>query len=142
MMAAEVSSRTYNHIGVPDAFHALSHHANDPAKMEQLAKMQTYHTEACSRSSLKKLADTPDGDGSLLDHSIILYGSNMSNSDLHNQFPLPTAVFGGGCGKIKGGQHLRYPDDTPLANLLLTMLNRAGVPAEKLGDSTGKLAEV
>ena len=78
----------------------------------------------------------------MLDHSIILYGSNMSNSDRHNQFPLPTALLGGGCGKLKGGQHLRYPDHTPLANVLLTMLDRAGVPVDKLGDSTGKMAEI
>ena len=91
---------------------------------------------------LKKLAEMPDGDGTMLDHSIILYGSNMSNSNAHNQFPLPTLVVGGGCGKIKGDQHLRYPDHTPLANLLLTLLDRAGVPVEKLGDSTGEFTEV
>ena len=132
---------TYNNIGVPDAFHALSHHANDPAKKEKLVQIQTYHTEVFAKF-LTKLAEIPDGDGTLLDHSIILYGSNMSNSNRHNQFPLPTALVGGGCGKMKGGQHLHYPDHTPLANVLLTMLDRAGVPAEKLGDSTQKLAEV
>ena len=79
----------------------------------------------------------PDGDGSMLDHSILLYGSNMSNSNAHDEFPLPTLVVGGGCGKLKGGQHLRYPDRTQLANLLLTLLDRAGVPAEKVGNSTG-----
>ena len=141
MMAAEVSGRTYNNIGVPDAFHAVSHHANDPAKKAKLVKIQNYHTTVLAKW-LTKLANTPDGDGSLLDHSIILYGSNMSNSDRHNQFPLPTALIGGGCGKLQGGQHLRYPDHTPLANVLLTMLDRAGVPIEKLGDSTGKFAEV
>jgi uncharacterized protein DUF1552 len=141
MMAAEVSGRTYNNVGVPDAFHALSHHANDPAKKEKLVRIQKYHTEVFSKW-LTKLASIPDGDGSLLDHSIILYGSNMSNSDRHNQFPLPTAIVGGGCGKLKGGQHLRYPDHTPLANVLLTMLDRAGVSQEKLGDSSAKLAEV
>jgi hypothetical protein len=91
---------------------------------------------------LKKLSEIPDGEGSMLDNSIILYGSNMSNSDRHNQFPLPTALIGGGCGKLKGNQHLRYPDHTPLANVLLTMLDRAGVPAQALGDSNGKFAEV
>ncbi len=142
MMAAEVSGRTYNNIGVPDAFHAVSHHANDPAKKEKLVKIQTYHTTVLAKW-LKKLSETPDGDaGSMLDNSIILYGSNMSNSDRHNQFPLPTALIGGGCGKMKGNQHLRYPDHTPLANVLLTMLERAGVSAEKIGDSTGKLVEV
>ncbi len=142
MMAAEVSGRTYNNIGVPDAFHAVSHHANDPVKKEKLVKIQTYHTTVLAKW-LKKLSETPDGDaGSMLDNAIILYGSNMSNSDRHNQFPLPTALIGGGCGKLKGNQHLRYPDHTPLANVLLTILERAGVPAEKIGDSTGKLVEV
>jgi hypothetical protein len=141
MVAAEVSGRTYNNIGVPDAFHAVSHHANDPVKKDKLVKIQNYHTKVLAKF-LERLKSTPDGDGSLLDHSIILYGSNMSNSDRHNQFPLPTAFIGGGCGKVKGGQHLRYPDHTPLANALLTMLDRAGVPIEKVGDSSGKFAEV
>lgn len=141
MVAAEVSGRTYNNIGVPDAFHAVSHHANDPAKKDKLVKIQHYHTQVLAKF-LTKMASTPDGDGSLLDHSIILYGSNMSNSDRHNQFPLPTVFIGGGCGKVKGGQHLRYPDHTPLANALLTMLDRAGVPVAALGDSTQKFAEV
>jgi hypothetical protein len=104
-------------------------------------KIQNYHTKVLAKW-LTKLQATPDGDGSLLDHSIILYGSNMSNSDRHNQFPLPTALLGGGCGKLKGGQHLRYPDHTPLANVLLTILDRAGVPAQSIGDSTAKFAEV
>ena len=141
MVAAEVSGRTYNNIGVPDAFHAVSHHANDPVKKDKLVKIQNYHTKVLAKF-LTKLSTTPDGDGSLLDHSIILYGSNMSNSDRHNQFPLPTAFIGGGCGKVKGGQHLRYPDHTPLANALLTMLDRAGVPVDKVGDSSQKFAEV
>ena len=141
MFAAEVSGRTYNLIGVPDAFHAVSHHGNDPAKKAKLVKIQNYHTKVLAKW-LTKLKDTPDGEGSMLDHSIILYGSNMSNSDRHNQFPLPTALIGGGCGKLKGGQHLVYPDHTPLANVLLTMLDRGGVPLDKLGDSTSKIAEI
>jgi Protein of unknown function (DUF1552) len=141
MVAAEVSGRTYNNVGVPDAFHAVSHHANDPVKKDKLVKIQNYHTKVLAKF-LDKMKNTPDGDGSLLDHSIILYGSNMSNSDRHNQFPLPTAFIGGGCGKVKGGQHLRYPDHTPLANALLTMLDRAGVPVDKVGDSNQKFAEV
>jgi len=91
---------------------------------------------------VQKLSSMPDGDGSMLDHSILLYGSNMSNSNAHDHFPLPSAVIGGGCGTIKGGQHLRYPDRTPVSNLLVTLLNRAGVPIETLGDSTGQFAEV
>jgi hypothetical protein len=141
MMAAEVSNMTYNFIGVPDAFHPVSHHQGDPTKIEKLVKIQTYHSQKLA-DFLKRLADTPDGDGSILDHSIILYGSNMSNSNAHDQYPLPTLLVGGGCGKIKGGQHLKYPEHTPLSNLLLTVLNRAGVPTEKVGDSTGEFAEI
>ncbi|HXC59019.1 MAG TPA: DUF1552 domain-containing protein [Steroidobacteraceae bacterium] len=141
MMAREVSMRTYNNLGISDAFHPLSHHQENPAKIEKLVKVQNFHTKVFT-GFLDRLAATKDGDGSLLDHSIILFGSNMSNSDKHNNDPLPSAVFGRGYGKIKGGQHLHYPQNTPHANLLLTLLNRAGVPAEKLGDSTGTFAEV
>jgi len=141
MMAKEVSMRTYNQIGVSDAFHPLSHHQNNPSKLDRLAKIQTYHTTMFT-SFLKRLIQTPDGDGNLLDHSLILYGSNMSNSDKHNNDPLPSALLGHAYGRVKGGQHLHYPQDTPHANLLLTMLNRTGVPIEKLGNSTGVFAEV
>ena len=141
MMAAEVSNMTYTFIGVPDAFHPVSHHQGDATKIEKLIKIQRYHSEKIA-AFLKRLSDTPDGDGSILDHSIILYGSNMSNSNAHDQYPLPTAIIGGGCGKLKGGQHLRYAEHTPLSNVLLTILDRAGVPADKVGDSTGKLAEI
>jgi hypothetical protein len=141
MMAAEVSNMTYNHIGISDAFHPLSHHQNDPAKKDKLVRIQRWHTEQFAKF-LGKLRDTPDGDGSLLDHSILLYGSNMSNSDAHNQFPLPTALVGGGAGRMKSGRHVRYPDHTPLANVLVTMLQKAGVPETKLGDSTGLLSEI
>ena len=141
MMAREVSMRTYTNLGVSDAFHPLSHHQENPAKIEKLVKVQNFHTKVFS-GFLDKLAATPDGDGSLLDHSIILFGSNMSNSDKHNNDPLPSAVFGGAYGKIKGGQHLHYPQNTPHANLLLTLLDRAGVSVEKVGDSTGTFAEV
>jgi hypothetical protein len=141
MIAPEVSEQTYNHIGVPDAFHALSHHANDEAKKARLVLIQRYHTEVFAKF-VGKLAQIPDGDGSLLDHSILLFGSNMSNSNLHNQYPLPTALIGGGCGKIRGGQHINFAERTPLANVLLTVLQRAGVPVEKVGDSTGAVAEI
>jgi len=140
MMTAEASNQTYNHIGIPDAFHPVSHHQNDPKRMAILVKIQTYHTDAFARF-LTKLQKMPDGDGSMLDHSIIVFGSNMSNSNMHNHDPLPTAVVSG-WSKIKGGQHLRYPDHTPLANLFLTLLDRAGIPAESFGDSTGKFSEV
>jgi hypothetical protein len=141
MMAAEVSNMTYNHIGVSDAFHPLSHHQNDKAKMERLVRIQTYHTTVFAKF-VAKLAAMPDGDGSVLDHAIILYGSNMSNSNAHNEFPLPSAVIGGGNGKIKGNQHIVYPDHTPLANLLFTLMRRAEVPVKSVGDSTGEIAEV
>ena len=141
MMAREVSMRTYNNLGISDAFHPLSHHQENPAKIEKLVKVQNFHTKVFT-GFLDRLAATKDGDGSLLDHSIILFGSNMSNSDKHNNDPLPSAVFGRAYGRIKGGQHLHYPQNTPHANLLLTLLDRAGVRAEKLGDSTGTFAEV
>jgi hypothetical protein len=140
-MAHEVSSMTYPFIGVPDAFHPISHHQGDPTKIEKLIKIQAYHTQKLA-AFLKRLAATPDGDGSLYDHSMILYGSNMSNSNAHDQYPLPTALVGGACGKLKGGQHLRYPEHTPLANVLLTMLRRAGIQQDKVGDSTGEIAEI
>ncbi len=141
MFAAEVSNMTYNHIGISDAFHAVSHHQNDPTKKDKLVRIQTWHTEQFARF-LKKIQAIPDGDGNLLDHSMFLYGSNMSNSDAHNQFPLPTAIVGGGCGKMKAGRHVKYTDHTPLANVLLTMLEKSGVPDKKLGDSTGTMAEI
>jgi len=142
MMAAEVSNTPYNQVGVPDAFHPLSHHAENKSSMEKLVIVQRYHSDVF-KDFLAKLAATPDGDaGSMLDSSIFLYGSNMSNSNNHDSFPLPTLVFGGGSGSVKGNQHLRYPDHTPLANLLFTLLLRAGVPVDNLGDSTGELAEV
>ena len=141
MMAGEGSNQTYNHIGVSDAFHPLSHHQNDNGRKAKLVKIQTYHSQAFAKF-LAKLAAMPDGDGSMLDHSILLYGSNMSNSNAHNHFPLPTLVVGGGCGKLKGGQHLKYPDQTQLSNLLLTLLDRAGVHVDKVGNSTGVFSEV
>jgi hypothetical protein len=141
MMMAEVSNTPYPHIGVPDAFHPLSHHADNKASLEKLAIVQAYHSEIFA-GFLDKLAAIPDGDaGSILDNSIFLYGSNMSNSNKHDSFPLPTIVFGHG-GGIKGQQHLRYPDRTPIANVLLTMMVRAGVPVDKVGDSTAELTEV
>jgi Protein of unknown function (DUF1552) len=141
MIAPEVSEQTYNHIGVPDAFHALSHHANDPAKKERLSLIQRYHTKMFAEF-LTTLSKMPDGEGSILDHSMLLFGSNMSNSNAHNQYPLPTAIVGGANGKIRGGQHINFKERTPLANVLLTMLQRSGVPIETLGDSTGAIAQI
>ena len=141
MMAAEVSNQPYNFIGISDAFHPLSHHANNAAKMDRLAKLQAWHTQVFA-GFVKKLSELPDGEGSMLDNSTLLYGSNMSDSNLHNHFPLPTAVIGGGAGKLKGNQHLRYADRTPIANLHLTLLAKAGIPLERLGDSNAKFAEI
>jgi hypothetical protein len=141
MLAPEVSEQTYNHIGVPDAFHAISHHANDPAKKERLAKIQKYHVDVFA-DFLAKMQKTPDGDGNMLENSILLFGSNMSNSNAHNQYPLPTAVVGRGGGQLRGGQHIDYGQRTPLANLHLTLLQRAGVPIDKVGDSTGIITEL
>jgi hypothetical protein len=139
MMAAETSTMTYGHIGVPEPFHLLSHHQNDPAKIESLVRIQRFHTQAFAEF-VQALADSPDGDGSLLDRSLILYGSNMSDSYRHDHYPLPLAVVGGGCGALGVGNHVRCPDRTPLSNVLLTLLRRAGLPATSVGDSTGECA--
>jgi len=141
MIANEGSAQTYNWIGISEAFHPLSHHQENPDKMARLSKVQTYHSGVMAKF-LDKLAAMPDGERSVLDNSIIMYGSNMSNSNAHNHDPLPSAVLGRGYGRIKGGQHLKYPQDTPLANLLVTLLERGGVTVEKLGDSTGLLSEI
>ena len=132
-----MSNRTYPQVGVTDGHHAISHHQNRAEKMEKNVRIQTYNIGQFGYF-LEKLRDTPDGDGSLLDHSVLLYGSNMSNSNAHNHFPLPSAIIGGGNGKIKGGQHLVYPDQTPLSNLLLTVVNRAGIAVDKVGDDGTK----
>ena len=139
MMAAEASSMTYDHLGVPDSFHALSHHQNDPDKIDKLVRIQSFHTSMFA-AFVRTLAAQPDGDGSILDRSVILFGSNMSNSHAHDHFPLPLAVVGGGCDRLRGGHELRLPDRTPIANLLLTVLRRADVPVDSIGDSTGECA--
>jgi hypothetical protein len=141
MMAAEVSNQAYTHIGIPDAFHPLSHHNNSQVNLDKLSRLQTWHSEVIARF-IGKLAALPEGENSVLDNSILLYGSNMSNSNAHDHFPLPSVVLGKGAGTIKGNQHLKYEDHTPVANLLLTLLQRAGIPAESHGDSTGSFAEV
>ncbi len=142
IMAAEGTNRTYNHIGIPDSFHPVSHHANDLERINKLVKIQTWHLEQFA-AFVKKMAETPDGDGSLLDHSILMYGSNMSNSDLHNNYPEPNILVGGGNGKMKlGGQHLVLAERTPIANLHLTILQKIGVEREKFGDSSGTIAGV
>jgi hypothetical protein len=142
IMAAEGTNRTYNHIGVPDSFHPVSHHANDLERINKLVKIQTWHLEQFA-AFIKKLAEIPEGEGTLLDHSIFMYGSNMSNSDRHDNYPEPNILVGGGNGKMKlGGQHLALAERTPIANLHLTILQKIGVEREKFGDSTGTISGV
>lgn len=141
MYGREQTGRPYPQIGVPDPHHPVTHHKGDPALMDKCTKIQRYHV-ALFAEYLEKLSKTPDGDGSLLDHVMILFGSGISNSDRHSHGPLPTVVVGGGGGTLKGGRHLVYPEHTPLANLQLTMLNKLGVPTESLGDSTGQFREL
>jgi hypothetical protein len=141
IMVAEGTNRTYNHIGVSDAFHPLSHHANNKDRIDKLVKVQTYHVQRFA-DFIDKLAKTPDGDGSLLDHALLMYGSNMSNSDRHNNYPLPNILVGGANGALQGGQHLTLPEFTPFSNLLLTVVNKAGLEMKSIGDSTGEIAGV
>ena len=141
IMVAEGTNRTYNHIGVPDAFHPLSHHANNKERIEKLTKVQRYHVERFAEF-VAKLAKTPDGDGSLLDHSLLMYGSNMSNSDRHNNYPLPIVLVGGAAGALKGGRHLQLPEYTTVSNLHLTVVNKAGLELKSLSDSSGEIAGV
>jgi hypothetical protein len=141
MYGREQTGRPYPQIGVPEGHHPLTHHQNDPVKMEKCTRIQRHHI-ALFAEYLEKLRNTPDGDGSLLDHVILLFGSGISNSDRHTHGPLPTFVVGGGSGTLKGGRHLVYPEHTPLTNLHLTLLNKLGVPAETLGDSNGQFREL
>lgn len=141
MMGAETSAMSYRHIGVAEPFHLLSHHQNDPAKLDALVRIQRYHTQAFA-AFVAKLAELPDGDGTLLDRATLLYGSNMGDSQRHEHYPLPLAVVGGGCGALQGAGHVRYPDRTPLANLLVTLLGHAEVPGAALGGETAECAAV
>jgi hypothetical protein len=141
MYGREQTGRPYPQIGIPEPHHPLTHHQMDPSKMEKCTAIQLYHV-ALFATYLEKLKATPDGDGSLLDHMVLLYGGGISNSDRHTHGPLPTLLLGGGSGTLKGGRHLVYPEDTPLTNLQLTLLHKIGVPAEKLGDSTGQFTEL
>ena len=141
MMARELSQRSYPQVGVPEPHHATSHHQDDPVKLAKLVKIQRYHVTLFTHF-LEKLRSIPDGDGNLLDHSIILYGSSMSNSNIHNHNPLPVLLAGGANGRIKGGRHLKYAENTPMANALVSVLNRAGIPQDRVGDSTGPLGDV
>jgi hypothetical protein len=139
MVAREESNKIYPQVGVHEGHHATSHHQNKADKIDKLARIQTYHIGLLARF-LEKLRATPDGDGTLLDHSLLLFGSNMSNSNSHNHFPLPNLLIGGASGQHKAGRHMKYEDRTPMSNLLVSMLGQVGVPIETLGDSTGPLS--
>jgi hypothetical protein len=142
MLGRELNGRAYPEIGIPDSHHGLSHHRYDPEKLAQLAKINTYHVSLFTHF-LDELANTPDGDGSLLDHSLLMYGASLSDSNKHSHFDLPLLLVGGGAGQLKGGRHLQYPRDTPMTNLLVSQLDKAGVRLDDgLGDSTGRLVEL
>jgi hypothetical protein len=140
-MDHEASMRTYTNLGIAEGFHPLSHHGNNPQKQDKLVQIQTFHTLVFSKF-VERLAQAKEADGTVLDHSTILFGSNMSNSDRHNNDPLPAAILGHAHGRIKGGQHLKYPQDSRFADLLVTLFDRNNIPVEKLGDSGGILSEV
>ena len=139
LMARELSWRTYPEIGCPDPHHSASHHAWNPEKLERYAKLNTYHMSQFAYF-LQKLQETPDGDGSLLDHTLLLYGSGMSDGHIHLMYDVPTLVVGGGkTFDIQGGRHVRAPEGTALTNLQLTLMSKMGVHMENFGDSNGEL---
>ena len=138
LLGREQSSRSWPEIGVPDPWHGMSHHQDNPEQLEKQAKVNTFHLQQFAYF-LEKLQSTPAGDGSLLDQTMLLYGSGMSNSNTHYMYNLPTVLVAGKSLNIKGGRHVRYPRGTPLMNLHLTLLDKMGVPVERLGDSTGEL---
>ncbi|MFT4587663.1 MAG: hypothetical protein ACI9VS_002998 [Candidatus Binatia bacterium] len=137
-LARETSNRTYPEIGVPDPHHPLSHHGNDPDKVARMAKINQFHVSLFAEF-IEKLKNTKDGNGSLLDHSLYLYGSGMGDPNVHDHTNLPVIVAGGAAGKMKGGRHIQYDQPTPLANLHLSLLNKVGVPMDKFADSTGTI---
>jgi hypothetical protein len=138
MIGREMSVRTFPHIGIAEPHHPLSHHQDNPEKLAKQAKLNAYHVSLFARL-IDRLATTQDGDGSILDHSMILFGSGMSDSNVHAALNLPALVVGGGAGQIKGGRHLKYPPGTPLTNLQLSLLEKMGLRMESFGDSTGAL---
>ena len=140
-MDHEASMRTYTNLGIAEGFHPLSHHGNNPQKQDKLVQIQTYHTLVFAKF-VERLSKAQEADGTVLDHSTILFGSNMSNSDRHNNDPLPAAILGHANGRIKGGQHVKYPQDSRFADLLVTLFDRNNIPVEKLGDSGGLFSEI
>ena len=141
MLGRAGSNRSYRAIGISDGHHSITHHQNDLEKINKVAKIDAYLVKTFA-DLLQKLKSTRDGDGNLLDHSLIVYGSSLSDANAHTHHDLPIVLAGGGCGQLKGGRHLRYPKDTPMNNLLVGVLDKAGVPLENFGDSTGKLRNV
>jgi hypothetical protein len=140
-LARETSNRTYPEIGVSDPHHPLTHHGNDPKKIAKVALINRFHVSLFAEF-LAKLRDTPEGDGTLLEHSLLLYGSGMGNPNVHDHDNLPILVAGGAAGKMRGGRHLRYEQPTPLANLHLTLLDKVGARIDSFADSRGKLDEL
>jgi hypothetical protein len=139
LVAHEQSTRPYPEIGIPDPHHPLTHHSGDQEKIAKVVQIQTYHAKMFSYF-LEKMRSTQDGDGTLLDHMMIVYGGSISDANVHKHEDLPILLMGGGDGRLKGGRHLRYPKDTPVTNLFLTMLDNLGVHTESFGDSTGHLS--
>ena len=137
-MAREFSSRSYPNIGVADGHHSISHHTNDPVKLEKYASICKYHIQLFAYF-LEKMQNTPDGDGSLLDHSMFLYGAGISDGNKHDHSNLPAVLVGGGAGKLKGGRYVQFPDPTPMSNMFVSLLDKVGVEVDKMGDSTGPL---
>jgi len=140
-LARETSNRTYTEIGVPDPHHPLTHHGNDPDKIARMAKINAFHVSLFGYF-LEKLKNTPEGDGTLLDHGLYLYGSGMGNPNVHDHVDLPIIVAGRASGRVKGGRHIKYAEPTPLANLHLTLLDRVGVRLDAFADSNGKVDEL
>ncbi|HYL34500.1 MAG TPA: DUF1552 domain-containing protein [Bryobacteraceae bacterium] len=140
-IARELSARSYPWIGVPESHHLISHHQNDPHNMAQKTKIDAHHM-ALFAGLVEKMRATPDGDGTLLDHSILVYGGGMGDGDKHTPIDLPVTIVGRGCGTLKGGRHIRYEMNTPFMNAGLTLLDKLGVQADKIGDSTGKLVDL
>jgi hypothetical protein len=135
MYSRDKINRTFPDSGVTTGFHSASHTSGAAEAKKQFAKMNRYHVQVLAHF-LSKLKSTPDGDGNLLDHSFVMFGSTMSNGDIHDHSPLPIMIVGGGAGKLTAGRHVKYPVHTPLANVLLTVLHQIGVPKESFGDST------
>jgi hypothetical protein len=139
LLAKELSNAVYPKSGVRDAFHILSHHSNIRENQDRFAVLNRYHVGLLAYL-LDKLQKTPDGDGTLLDHSMVLYGSAMGDGNQHNHYPLPIVLAGGASGRLKGGRHIRNTPETTMSNLLLAMLDKLGIPSEKFGDSTGMVS--